>query len=200
MKVVVTGATGFVGRPLVRALVARGHQVTAWTRSPERARIDLPALCDVEAWDPHAPTDPAKLRGVDAILHLAGESVAGGRWTKQRKDEILASRVDSSRSIVDALQALSANERPRALIAASAIGYYGDRGDEVLTERATPGEGFLADVCRAWEGEVARADALGVRTVSVRVGIVLGRGGGALESMLPPFRLGGGGRIGSGRQ
>ena len=200
MKVVVTGATGFVGRPLVRALIARGHQVTAWTRSPGRARIDLPALCDVEAWDPHAPTDPAKLRGVDAILHLAGESVAGGRWTKQRKDEILASRVDSSRSIVDALQALSANERPRALIAASAIGYYGDRGDEVLTERATPGEGFLADVCRAWEGEVARADALGVRTVSVRVGIVLGRGGGALESMLPPFRLGGGGRIGSGRQ
>jgi uncharacterized protein (TIGR01777 family) len=200
MRVAVTGATGFVGRPLVRVLLARGHQVTAWTRSPERARVDLPALCEVEAWDPHAPTDAAKLRGVDAILHLAGESVAGGRWTKQRRDEILASRVDSSRSIVDALQALSATERPRALIAASAIGYYGDRGDEVLTERASAGEGFLADVCRAWEGEVARADALGVRTVSVRVGIVLGRGGGALESMLPPFRLGGGGRLGSGRQ
>jgi uncharacterized protein len=200
MKVVVTGATGFVGRPLVRALIARGHDVVAWTRDPARARIHLPALCAVEAWDPHAATDPAKLRGVDAIVHLAGESVAGSRWTKERKNEILASRVDSSRSIVDALQAMSSADRPRALIAASAIGFYGDRGDELLTERSSAGEGFLADVCRAWEGEVARADALGVRTVSVRVGVVLGRDGGALQAMLPPFRLGGGGRIGSGRQ
>ena len=200
MKVVVTGATGFVGRPLVRELIARGHDVVAWTRDPARARIHLPALCAVEAWDPHAATDPAQLRGVDAIVHLAGESVAGGRWTKERKSEILDSRVDSSRSIVDALQAMPSAERPRALISASAIGFYGDRGDEELTERSAAGEGFLADVCRAWEGEVARADALGVRTVSVRVGVVLGRDGGALQAMLPPFRLGGGGRVGSGRQ
>lgn len=200
MKVVVTGATGFVGRPLVRALIERGHDVVAWTRDPARARIHLPALCAVEAWDPHAGTDPAKLRGVDAIVHLAGESVAGSRWTKQRKHEILASRVDGSRSIVDALQAMSPGERPRALVAASAIGFYGDRGDEVLTERSSAGEGFLADVCRAWEGEVERAATLGVRTVAVRVGVVLGRDGGALQAMLPPFRLGGGGRVGSGRQ
>ena len=200
MKVVVTGATGFVGRPLLRALIARGHEVVAWTRNPEKARIHLPALCAVEAWDPHRATDPAKLRGVDAIVHLAGESVAGSRWTKERKNEILASRVDGSRSLVDALQAMSSGERPHALIAASAIGFYGDRGDEVLTERASAGEGFLADVCRAWEGEVARADGLGMRTVSVRVGVVLGRDGGALQAMLPPFRLGGGGRVGSGRQ
>lgn len=200
MKIVVTGATGFVGRPLVRALLARGHEVIAWTRDPARARIHLPALCAVESWDAHGATDPAKLGGVDAVLHLAGESVAGSRWTKERKHEILASRVDSSRSLVDAMQALPPAGRPRALIAASAIGYYGDRGDELLNESSPAGEGFLADVCRAWEDEVGRAATLGVRTVSIRVGVVLGRDGGALQAMLPPFRLGGGGRVGSGRQ
>ncbi|MBM4246236.1 MAG: TIGR01777 family protein [Deltaproteobacteria bacterium] len=200
MKIVVTGATGFVGTPLVRALIARGHEVVAWTRDVSRARLQLPAQCALQSWDAHAPNDPAKLRGIDAIIHLAGESVAGSRWTAARKKEILASRVDSSRSLVDTLRVMAASDRPRALISASAIGFYGDRGDEVLTERSAAGEGFLADVCRAWESEVARAGALGVRTVAVRVGVVLGRDGGALGAMLPPFRLGGGGRIGSGRQ
>lgn len=200
MKIVVTGATGFVGRPLVGRLVADGHEVIAWTRDPGRARLHLPALCSAERWDPHAATDPTRLRGIDAVLHLAGESVAGGRWTTARKREIRASRVDGSRALVDALGALPAGERPRALLSASAIGYYGDRGDELLDEGSAPGDGFLAEVCRAWEAEVARAGELGLRTVSVRVGVVLGRDGGALQAMLPPFRLGAGGRVGSGRQ
>ena len=200
MKIVVTGATGFVGRPLVRRLLASGHQVTAWTRNPDSARQSLPALCDVERWDPHARTDPEKLRGADAVVHLAGESVAGGRWTAERKREIQESRVASSRSLVDAIAALPAADRPRALVAASAIGFYGDRGDEILNEASLPGDGFLADVCRAWEDEVGRAAPLGVRTVSIRVGVVLGRDGGALQAMLPPFRVGAGGRIGSGKQ
>jgi uncharacterized protein (TIGR01777 family) len=200
MRIVVTGATGFVGQEVVRALLVRGHDVVAWTRNPSRARAHLPALCDTAPWDPHAPTDPARLHGVDAIVHLAGESVAGGRWTTARKNEIRASRIGGSRSIVDALCALAPDSRPRALISASAIGFYGDRGDELLTERSTVGDGFLADVCQAWEDEVQRAAPLGVRTVAIRVGIVLGRDGGALQAMLPPFRLGGGGRIGSGKQ
>jgi uncharacterized protein (TIGR01777 family) len=200
MKIVVTGATGFVGRPLVGKLLASDHQVIAWTRDPDRARRSLPALCDVARWEPHGKVDPEQLRGVDVIVHLAGESVAGGRWSPARKREILVSRVASSRGVVDAIAALPAAARPRALIAASAIGFYGDRGDEILDEASSPGVGFLADVCRAWEEEVGRAAALGVRTASLRVGIVLGKDGGALQSMLPPFRLGAGGRIGSGAQ
>lgn len=200
MKVVVTGATGFVGRPLTKRLLDGGHQVTAWTRNPERARGTLPALCEVAAWDPGRPTDPELLRGVDAVIHLAGESVAGGRWSEERKAAIRDSRVEGTRSLVGGIERLPEAERPRALISASAIGYYGDRGDEVLDEGSSPGEGFLAEVCRAWEAEVARAAALGVRTATVRVGIVLGRDGGALQAMLPPFRLGLGGRVGSGRQ
>jgi len=154
----------------------------------------------VERWDPHAATETEKLRGVDAVVHLAGESVAGGRWSAARKREILESRVGSSRALVAAIAALPPADRPRALIAASAIGFYGDRSDEILDEDSLPGEGFLADVCRAWEDEVALAQTLGVRTVSIRVGVVLGRDGGALQAMLPPFRLGAGGKVGGGEQ
>jgi len=200
MKIVVTGATGFVGRPVVALLLEHGHEVVAWTRDPERARASLPALCATERWDPHVATRPELLRGVDAVVHLAGESVAGSRWTEARKREIRSSRVDGSRALVDAIAALPDGERPSALISASAIGVYGDRGDELLDESSTPGSGFLADVCREWEAEVARAAGLGVRTVSVRVGVVLGKDGGALQAMLPPFRLGAGGRVGAGTQ
>jgi len=200
MKIVVTGATGFVGRPLVSRLLAKGHEVVAWTRDVERARLHLPALCDAERWDAHAAIDPARLAGVDAIVHLAGESVASGRWTEARKREMRESRVASSRALVDAIAALPEGQRPRALVAASAIGYYGDRGDEILSERSSPGSGFLAELCRDWEGAVAAAGEHGVRTVSVRVGVVLGKDGGALQAMLPPFRLGFGGRVGPGTQ
>lgn len=200
MKIAVTGATGFVGRPLVRNLLARGHDVVVLTRNPEKARAGLPALCEARSWDPHRATPPELLRSIDVVVHLAGESVAGGRWTEQRKHEIRASRIDGSRSLVDAITALPASERPRALVSASAIGFYGDRGGELLDESSPAGSGFLAGVCRDWEAEVARASTSGVRTVSVRVGVVLGKDGGALQAMLPPFRLGAGGRVGSGEQ
>ncbi|MEW6271878.1 MAG: TIGR01777 family oxidoreductase [Thermodesulfobacteriota bacterium] len=200
MKIVVTGATGFIGRALVQRLLSSGHEVTAWSRDAARARESLPALCEVAEVDPRRAVDPERLRGVDAVVHLAGESVAGGRWSEERKREIHESRVASSRAIVDAIATLPAEERPRALVAASAVGYYGDRGDAIVDETSGPGDGFLADLCVAWEGEVRRAEALGVRVAVVRIGVVLGRDGGALQAMLAPFRLGVGGRVGSGAQ
>jgi uncharacterized protein len=199
MNVVVTGATGFIGRRLVRLLLGRGHAVTAWTRDPERAAIGLPARCAVERWQPGS-CDPARLRGVDCVVHLAGENVASGRWTEERKREIRSSRIDGTRAIVGALGALPDDARPKALVCASAIGLYGDRGEELLDEGASPGTGFLADVCRDWEREAFAAEALGVRVVAVRIGVVLGAGGGALAAMLPLFRLGVGGRLGDGSE
>lgn len=200
MKIVVTGATGFVGRPLVRRLLASGHQVTAWTRNPDSARQSLPALCDVERWDPHARTDPEKLRGADAVVHLAGESVAGGRWTAERKREIQESRVASSRSLVDAIAALPAADRPRALVAASAIGFYGDRGDALVDESSDSGSGFDAEVVREWEKAAREVEGAGVRLVIVRTGHVLDPSGGLLGQLLPPFKLGAGGPIAGGDQ
>jgi len=200
MNVVVTGATGFVGTPLVRALLAAGHAVTALSRDVARAARRLPARCHVVAWNPAGALDPATLRGADALVHLAGEGIADARWTPARKNAIRASRVNTSIAMVRALGQLDATERPRVLVSASAIGWYGDRGDTPLDEHSSPGTGFLADVCRDWERAVFDAQALGVRTVALRIGVVLGRDGGALQSLLPLFRLGLGGRVGSGQQ
>lgn len=199
MKIVVTGATGFIGRRLVESLLTSGHEVTALTRDTGRAREVLPVPCNVRAWDART-ADPSLVRGADAIVHLAGAGIADRRWSQARKREILESRVASSKALVQAISALPAGSRPNSFVGASAVGYYGDRGDEALTEQSSPGEGFLAEVCKAWEDEVRRAEPLEVRTAIVRFGIVLGRGGGALEKMLPPFRLGLGGRLGRGRQ
>jgi len=200
MRIVVTGATGFVGRPLVQRLLDAGHEVVAWSRDPSKARTSLPARCEVGGWDPRVDIDPEMLAGVDAVVHLAGETVAGSRWSPARQRAIRASRVETSRRLVAALARLDPARRPRVLVAASAIGFYGDRGDEVLTEDSTPGDSFLASVCREWEAEVGAATELGVRTSALRVGIVLGRDGGALGQMLPLFRLGLAGRLGTGRQ
>lgn len=200
MKVVVTGATGFIGRPLVRSLVAAGHEVVAWSREGERARRLLPAACAVVTWDVRSTPDASMLEGVDAIIHLAGEPVAGPRWTAARQRAIRDSRVDSTRRIVAACASLPEERRPKTLVSASAIGFYGDRGDERLDESSRPGEGFLASVCREWEERASAAADLGIRTAILRVGIVLGRDGGALAAMLPPFRAGLGGRVGAGRQ
>lgn len=200
MRILVTGASGFIGRPLVERLVRTGHSVVAWSRDPEQARPMLPATCRVERWEPRGEIDPRSLEGFGTVVHLAGESVAGPRWTTSRQRAIRSSRVDSSRRIVDAIAKLPAPRRPEALIAASAIGFYGDRADETLAENASPGDSFLASVCREWEAEIDAAADLGVRTAMLRVGIVLGRDGGALEQMLPFFRLGIAGRLGSGRQ
>ena len=201
MRIAVTGATGFVGRRLSARLVADGHVVVALTRDRERAAPVLPARVEVADWDPErGDLAPSVLDGVDAVMHLAGAGVADGRWTDARKMRIRGSRVAGTRALVAAVAALPPGRRPRALLSASAIGFYGDRGDAVLTEEAEAGTGFLAEVCQAWDREARAAESLGVRTLRLRIGIVLGAGGGALARMRPPFRLGLGGRLGSGRQ
>jgi len=201
MRVAITGATGFIGRRLVDRLLADRPEVVALTRDPTRARATLPRAARAVRWDPRAGTvDATALRDLDAVVHLAGESVAGGRWTAARKAAIRDSRVLGTDALVRALTAAPADARPRALVAASAIGIYGDRGDVELDERAPPGDDFLAAVCSAWEAAARGAADLGVRVAIVRIGIVLGRDGGVLGRMLPLFRLGLGGRLGSGRQ
>jgi uncharacterized protein (TIGR01777 family) len=199
VRVVVTGATGFIGRRLIDRLIDAGHAVTAISRDLERARALLPVRCHVEAWDGRSATSEL-LSDVDAVVHLAGAGVADKRWTSKRKDEIRESRVAGSHALVASIAELPRERRPKALVAASAIGYYGDRGDETLTEQSPVGQGFLAEVCGAWEREIFVGSSLGVRTAVVRIGIVLGPSGGALQKMQTPFRLGLGGRLGRGNQ
>ncbi|MFN8628725.1 MAG: TIGR01777 family oxidoreductase [Candidatus Binatia bacterium] len=200
MNVVITGATGFIGRKLVSRLLVEGHAVLALTRNVEAARLRLPERCGCVLWNPPDGPEPRVLQTADAIVHLAGEGVAERRWTRARRQAIRQSRVAGTHALVTAVAALDPAARPPVLISASAVGYYGDRGDERLDEGTRPGNDFLARVCQEWEKEALAAQVLGVRTVVVRIGIVLGKGGGALEKILPPFRLGLGGRLGSGRQ
>jgi uncharacterized protein (TIGR01777 family) len=188
MRVLLTGGTGFIGTPVARALRAAGHDVTIVSRRP--GFVPEKAI----AWDGVRDA----MGETDAVVNLAGTSVAEGRWTAARKADILASRVDGTRVVVDAIR--EASKRPSVLVNASAIGWYGARGDEELDESAPAGSGFLADVCRAWEAAAWPAQDLGVRTVALRSGVVLGRGGGALAKMLIPFRMGLGGPIGNGKQ
>jgi uncharacterized protein (TIGR01777 family) len=170
------------------------------SRNPERAREKVGHLVGrIIRWDPMAGPPPAEaFAGVEAVFHLAGESVAEGRWTAAQKARIRDSRVVGTRNLVQGIAQVS--DRPRVLVSASAVGYYGDRGEEELTESASPGRDFLADVCVAWEKEALAAEKLGVRVVTERTGIVLGAGGGALAKMLTPFKLGAGGPLGNGRQ
>jgi len=170
------------------------------SRNPERAREKVGHLVGrIIRWDPMAGPPPAEaFAGVEAVFHLAGESVAEGRWTAAQKARIRDSRVVGTRNLVQGIAQVS--DRPRVLVSASAVGYYGDRGEEELTESASPARDFLADVCVAWEKEALAAEKLGVRVVTERTGIVLGAGGGALAKMLTPFKLGAGGPLGNGRQ
>lgn len=193
MKILITGATGFLGRRVCEVLSQAGHTLIALSRDPTKAKQRVPALTEAFRWDALGEA----LKGCDAIVHLAGETVAG-RWTNAKKRAIRDSRVVSTRNLVNALAPLSA--RPRVLISASAIGYYGDRGEEALTEDSSPGSDFLSQVCRDWESEAARAESFGIRVVRLRIGLVLGPGGGALQAMLPLFKLGLGGPMGSGNQ
>jgi uncharacterized protein len=183
VNITITGATGFIGRYLVQSLSRDGHSVRALSRA---------------AWDIFAGEPPAEsLAGADAVIHLAGVPVAQ-RWTRSAKKQILDSRVVGTHHLVTALSTLS--QRPEVLVCASAIGIYGDRGDEVLTETSPIGQGFLPAVCQRWESEAELAESLGIRVVKLRIGIALGRKGGALEKMLPPFRAFLGGRLGAGSQ
>jgi uncharacterized protein (TIGR01777 family) len=195
MRVVVSGASGFIGHAIVRALHARGDQVTALTRNPQAARFDEGV--QIARFDSMGVPDPSPFEGADAVVHLAGETVAG-RWTEKKKRAIYDSRVVGTRTVVDSIAASRA--KPKTLVAASASGYYGDRKDEPLLESSAPGSDFLAKVCVDWEREAQRAQSIGLRTACLRQGIVLGRDGGALAEMLPPFRLLAGGPYGNGSQ
>jgi uncharacterized protein (TIGR01777 family) len=195
MNIAITGASGFIGSHLMQALLNGGHSVRVLGR--KRPAI-LSAAVEFAEWrSTDVEPAPESLAGSDAVIHLAGEPVAQ-RWTPEVKQRIRASRVDGTRHLVNALSTQS--RRPQVLICASAIGIYGSRGDEILTEKSAPGDDFLATVSMEWEKSAVLAEALGIRVVRLRFGVILGRDGGALVKMLLPFRLGVGGRIGSGRQ
>jgi uncharacterized protein len=191
MKVLITGASGMLGSALVPALTADGHEVIRLTRRP-------PQNPGERQWQPNGEADPRICEGADAVVHLAGEGIASGRWSPRRKAAILDSRVLGTRTVAASIVASA--KPPRVLISASGSHYYGDRGSEILTEQGSPGTGFLAEVCQRWESETEPARKAGARVVQVRTSLVLASGGGALQKMLFPFRLGVGGRIGSGRQ
>jgi uncharacterized protein (TIGR01777 family) len=195
--VLVSGASGLVGSALSAQLVARGEPVRALTRDPMRVR-PAPGV-EAVRWDGFAVPEAA-LRGARAVVHLAGEPIFGGLPSAARRRRMRESRVESTRRLVEALAAAPSRERPGVLVCASAVGYYGERGEERLDEDAPPGSGFLADLCADWEAEAAGAERLGVRRVSLRFAVVLSRRGGALALLAPIFRLGLGGRVGSGRQ
>jgi uncharacterized protein (TIGR01777 family) len=197
MNVTLTGATGLIGTGIVRALQARGDAVTVLSRDPDKARAALGDV-DAHAWRPREePAPAAALSGRDAVVHLAGESVAQ-RWTDDARRAIHDSRERGTRNLVAGLAA--AEQRPGVLVSASGVNYYGPRGDEPLTEDAPPGDDFLARVCIAWEREAAAARELGLRVATLRTAVVLDQNGGALSKMLPFFRLGIGGPVAGGRQ
>ena len=197
MNVLVTGATGFIGSALCVALTGAGHAVSTLSRDPERAKLRVPALERAFPWDPAVPPPVDALNGVDAVVHLAGESLLG-RWTPRKKREIRDSRILGTRNLVETIEA--AGPKPKVLVSASAVGRYGDRGDEELTEQSPPAEDFLAKVTVDWESEAARARPHGLRVVTLRTGLPLGRGGGTLGALLPLSRLCLVGPLGSGRQ
>lgn len=190
-----TGATGFLGRPLVERLAGAGHDVTVLTRRPRGIGTAREVM-----WQPDGqPGEWADcLNGAGAVIHLAGESIAARRWTAARKQALVSSRLDATRSLVAGIE--RAASRPRLLISASAVGYYGPHGDERLSEASPPGDDFLARLCVDWEAHARNAGTLGLRVVTIRSGLVLGPDGGALQPMLLPFRLGVGGPLGNGRQ
>lgn len=198
MRVLVTGGTGFIGRRLVSRLVTRGDEVIVLSRRPPLASKRVEAA-RILSWNPESgPPAPDAFGAMDAVVNLHGESIASGRWTDAKKERIRRSRIEGTRHLIQGIAA--ASPRPRVLVTSSAVGYYGPHGDEVLDESSPPGQDFLASVCREWEAEGNRARELGVRVATIRTGVVLGAGGGALSKMLVPFQLFVGGPVGSGEQ
>lgn len=201
MKIAITGGTGLIGRALAESLLPEGHTVVIFTRRPDLPDR-LPPGAQPALW---GPTDPDRLaealRGADAVVNLVGESLAAGRWTPQRKERILRSRVEAGEALSRAIATLPEGERPRVLLQASAVGYYGPREDDApVDETAPPGNDFLAQVCQEWEASSAPVEGLGVRRVALRTGVVLSPRSGALPLMALPVRLFVGGPLGSGRQ
>jgi uncharacterized protein (TIGR01777 family) len=198
MRVLISGATGFVGRALCRHLVSKGDEVWVFSRRPAQAKASLDGVGRVFTWDA-ASYEPAAeaFDGVDAVVNLTGEPVVG-LWTKAKREAIRASRVDSTQLLVAAMAKL--NKPPKTLVSASAIGYYGENGEADVTEESGPANDFLGRVAVAWEAAALRAELRGMRVVCLRTGIIMGKGGGALEAMLLPFKLGVGGPLVSGKQ
>jgi uncharacterized protein (TIGR01777 family) len=195
MKITLTGGSGFIGRRLLKTLAGNGHTVHILSR---HAGTNLPPGVKLSVWDAMKGEPPAEaLEGAEAVIHLAGEPVAQ-KWSAEAKQKIRDSRVLGTERLIHAISTIS--RRPAVLVSASAIGIYGSRGDEVLTESAAPGSGFLAELCQEWEKQADLAESLGLRVVKVRTGIVLDKNGGALAKMLPAFRSFAGGRMGSGKQ
>ncbi len=189
-RILVSGISGPIGSALLPSLKAREYEVTRLVRMPATGERQIP-------WDPAKPISPESVSGFDAVIHLAGESIVG-RWTEAKKKAIRDSRVLGTRNL--ALALAQVKDKPHVFVSSSAIGYYGDRGNEVLNEQSAPGTGFLADVCREWEAATRAASDAGIRTVQIRTGVVLSPKGGALGKMLTPFKMGVGGKVGSGRQ
>jgi len=193
MRTLITGGTGFIGQHLANHL----NNPIIVGRTLKKIENRLPGY-EARRWDPAQSLDPGFFDNVDGVFYLAGESIFKGRWNVAKKERIRNSRVGATRRLVDGIGRATA--KPRVLVCSSAVGIYGDRGEELLTESSEPGDDFLAGVCRDWEQEALRAEEFGVRVVLIRTGVVLGRDGGALAQMLPPFKLGLGGRLGSGNQ
>lgn len=198
MKLILTGGTGFIGGALRESLVQKGHEVVILTR--QSSKENQPTLrARYRYWNPpEAGAWESELEGVEGVLNLAGEPIVGKRWTSEQKQKLLESRVGTTQAVVRAIQ--NAKRKPFFLLNASAVGYYGPRGDETLNEEAAHGDDFLAHLCKAWEAHALRAQDFGVRVTLIRIGIVLEKGGGALGKMLTPFKLGLGGPLGTGRQ
>ncbi len=197
MKILVTGSSGLVGTALVSALARAGHTVCRLVRAQSAASTGAKEGF-VVSWNPATGELGGAGVGADAVVNLAGASIADGRWTTRRKALLRSSRIDTTRALVNALAKM--NARPSVLVSASAIGIYGDRGDETLTEVSKPGTDFLAALAKEWEAEALKAEALGIRVVLARFGIILAREGGALPKMMLPFKFGAGGKLASGKQ
>lgn len=198
MKVLITGSTGLVGSSLASELKNAGHTVCRLLRAASSAEAARGSEGFDVAWDPTTGALGAAAVGAEAVVNLAGASIADDRWTPERKQVLRSSRVDTTRALVVALSKMAG--RPRVLVSASAIGYYGNRGDEALNEQSAPGNDFLSDLAKDWEAEAVKAEALGVRVVCARFGVILAKRGGALPKIVRPFRFGVGGKLGSGRQ
>ncbi len=197
-NVLVTGGTGFIGSRVCAALHEQGDTVHVLSRSPERAQTKMKSARAFYGWNPETEKlPPEATNGMVAVVHLAGETIAG-RWNDEKKRRIRDSRILSTRNLVESLTAT--DTKPDVLVCASAIGYYGDSGDEHFTEVSPPGNDFLAKTCQEWEAEAQKAIDFGIRVVTVRIGLVLGLGGGLLAQVLPPFKMGVGGTLGNGRQ